>query len=237
VRCRSVGAYVGAYEATCSVGAIVDRPELRNFFGAENGFGALPIEDTWQIGTQMTQPGLNDFQMHSSLVKVADSVFVGVLLDAQRDGLLDCAARTGVSYAFEDWQVAFRDWAYSGLQRGGYGGSAGNRIAYGESAVSAWLEIQRTAFVAFASPLDACANRTGVAIANEAAAAGQGLCANQIFNPTSIFAYSNVLTQAHPLCFENSMRAIDPSKNQPNRLRFDRAREFQSLVGTSRLTG
>ena len=28
------------------------------------------------------------------------------------------------------------------------------------------------------------------------------------------------------LCFENSTRAIDSSKNQPNRLRFDRAREF-----------
>ena len=28
-------------------------------------------------------------------------------------------------------------------------------------------------------------------------------------------------TQPLRLCFENSMRAIDPSKNQPNRLRFD----------------
>ena len=28
------------------------------------------------------------------------------------------------------------------------------------------------------------------------------------------------------LCFENSTRAIDSSKNQPNRLRCDRAREF-----------
>ena len=52
------------------------------------------------------------------------------------------------------------------------------------------------------------------------------LCANQIFNPTSMCAYSNVLTQALPPCFENSLRAIDSSKNQPNRLRFDRAREF-----------
>ena len=52
------------------------------------------------------------------------------------------------------------------------------------------------------------------------------LCANQIFNPTSMCAYANVLTRALPPCFENSLRAIDSSKNQPNRLRFDRAREF-----------
>jgi hypothetical protein len=37
-------------------------------------------------------------------------------------------------------------------------------------------------------------------------------------------AYSNAPTHALRLCFENS-RAIDSSKNQPNRLRFDRARE------------
>jgi hypothetical protein len=46
----------------------------------------------------------------------------------------------------------------------------------------------------------------------------EGPRANQIFNPTSMCAYSNALTRALPLCFENSMRAIDPSKNQPNRL-------------------
>ena len=33
------------------------------------------------------------------------------------------------------------------------------------------------------------------------------------------------------------MRAIDPSKNQPNRRRCDRARACQRLVGTFRLTG
>merc|ERR1712091_63306 len=55
---------------------------------------------------------------------------------------------------------------------------------------------------------------------------GTNLCANQIFNPTSMCAYSNALTRALPPCFENSLRAIDSSKNQPNRLRFDRAREF-----------
>ena len=48
---------------------------------------------------------------------------------------------------------------------------------------------------------------------------------NQIFNPTSMWAYSNSSTHALRLCFENSMRAIDSSKNQPNRRRFDRARE------------
>ena len=51
-------------------------------------------------------------------------------------------------------------------------------------------------------------------------------CANQIFNPTSMCAYANVLTLALPPCFENSLRAIDSSKNQPNRRRFGRAREF-----------
>jgi hypothetical protein len=35
-----------------------------------------------------------------------------------------------------------------------------------------------------------------------------------------------VSTRALRLCFENSTRAIDSSKNQPNRLRCDRAREF-----------
>ena len=38
-------------------------------------------------------------------------------------------------------------------------------------------------------------------------------------------------------CFENSTRAIDSSKNQPNRLRFDRAREFSSLVRTTQTSG
>jgi len=45
------------------------------------------------------------------------------------------------------------------------------------------------------------------------------------------------LTQALRLGFENSTRAIDPSKNQPNRLRFDRAREFSSLVRTTQTSG
>ena len=63
------------------------------------------------------------------------------------------------------------------------------------------------------------------------------LRANQIFNPTSMCAHANGLTRALPPCFENLTRAIDPSKNQPNRLRCDRAREFSSLAPTSRLTG
>ena len=36
---------------------------------------------------------------------------------------------------------------------------------------------------------------------------------------------ATVSTQALRPCFENSTRAIDPSKNQPNRLRIDRERE------------
>jgi hypothetical protein len=57
----------------------------------------------------------------------------------------------------------------------------------------------------------------------------------QIFNPTAMCAYSNDST--HPLCFKNSTRAIDSSKSQPNRLRCGRARECQSLVGTSQTGG
>ena len=48
----------------------------------------------------------------------------------------------------------------------------------------------------------------------------------RIFKPTSMCASSNDSDQTLSLCFENSTRAIDPSKNQPNRLRFDGAREF-----------
>jgi hypothetical protein len=58
------------------------------------------------------------------------------------------------------------------------------------------------------------------------AALGNLLCGIQIFNPTSMCAYATVSTQGLLLCFGNSMRAIDSSKNQPNRLRFDRDREF-----------
>ena len=47
-----------------------------------------------------------------------------------------------------------------------------------------------------------------------------------VWNSTSMCAYATVSTQALRSCFENSTRAIDSSKNQPNRLRFDRAREF-----------
>ena len=52
-------------------------------------------------------------------------------------------------------------------------------------------------------------------------------------NPTSMCAYATLSTQALRPCFENSTRAIDPSKNQPNRLRCDRAREFSSLARTT----
>ena len=70
-----------------------------------------------------------------------------------------------------------------------------------------------------------------------ATALGDQLCANQIFNPTSMCAYATVSMQALRPGFENSTRAIDPSKNQPNRLRFDRAREFSSLVRTTQTSG
>jgi hypothetical protein len=79
--------------------------------------------------------------------------------------------------------------------------------------------------------------RRRVVVAGDRAEVDRDLCANQIFNPTSMCAYSNVLTRALPPCFENSLRAIDSSKNQPNRLRFDRAREFSRLAPTSQLTG
>ena len=49
----------------------------------------------------------------------------------------------------------------------------------------------------------------------------EGLRGFQIFNPTSMCAYSNASTHALLPRFENSTRAIDSSKNQPNRLRFD----------------
>ena len=46
----------------------------------------------------------------------------------------------------------------------------------------------------------------------------RGLCGFQSFGPTSMCAYSNGLDPALWSCFENSTRAIDSSKNQPNRL-------------------
>ena len=57
----------------------------------------------------------------------------------------------------------------------------------------------------------------------------------QIFNPTSMCASST--TRGVLPCFENSTRAIDPSRNRPNRRRRDRARAFRSSAPTSRLTG
>ena len=48
---------------------------------------------------------------------------------------------------------------------------------------------------------------------------------------------SNGLHQTLRLCFESSTRAIDSSTNQPNRLRCDRAREFQSWSGRPSSSG
>ncbi|KAK7249797.1 hypothetical protein SO694_00004749 [Aureococcus anophagefferens] len=72
------------------------------------------------------------------------------------------------------------------------------------------------------TPVQASANRL-LAERLGAKIRGTLVCRNQIFNPTSMCAYATVSTQAFRLCFENSTRAIDSSKNQPNRLRFDRA--------------
>jgi len=50
-------------------------------------------------------------------------------------------------------------------------------------------------------------------------------CGNHVFNSTSMCAYATVSMLSPQFCFENSTRVIDSSKNQPNRLRFDRAGE------------
>ena len=50
-------------------------------------------------------------------------------------------------------------------------------------------------------------------------------------------AESNGVDRILRPCFEDSTRENDSSKNLPNRLRCDRAREFRSLAPTSRLTG
>ena len=60
---------------------------------------------------------------------------------------------------------------------------------------------------------------------------------DQTFNPTSTCAESNGVDRTLRPCFEGLTRENDSSKNQPNRLRCDRAREFRSLAPTSRQTG
>jgi glutamate-1-semialdehyde 2,1-aminomutase len=54
---------------------------------------------------------------------------------------------------------------------------------------------------------------------------GLNLRGTRIFNPTSMCAYATVSMRALRPCFENSTRAIDSSKSQPNRLRCGRDRE------------
>ena len=49
---------------------------------------------------------------------------------------------------------------------------------------------------------------------------------NDIFDPTSMWACSTVVTRVLRPCFENSTRAIEWFNNQPIRLRRDRAREL-----------
>ena len=60
---------------------------------------------------------------------------------------------------------------------------------------------------------------------------GAVLCRIQIFNTTSMCAYATALTRALRRCFENSRRAIDSPKDQPNRLRCDR--DFHTGTETS----
>ena len=63
-----------------------------------------------------------------------------------------------------------------------------------------------------------------------------GTARHQIFNPTSMCAYSTVSMRFLVRSVESSMRENDPSKNQPKRRRFDGARELRSLATTSQLT-
>ena len=89
------------------------------------------------------------------------------------------------------------------------------------SAVGWSFPLAPSAGVFAAAPSRGAAARPAVVLAH-----GFLLRGIQIFNPTSMCAYATVSTQVLRLCFKNSTRAIDSSKNQPNRLRFDRARGF-----------
>ena len=62
------------------------------------------------------------------------------------------------------------------------------------------------------------ARLTSVPMANAYWATRDQLCGFRSFNPTSMCAYSNDLDRTLWSYFENSTRAIDSPKNQPNRL-------------------
>lgn len=109
-----------------SIGVIAGNVgSVSNIVAAENGFGLLPADD-WDVKPQkFFTPNLD---LHADLTKVEDSIFVGVLLDLQRLGFKpDCDDWTGVQYGFEEHWISFRDWNYTGIQRGAFGGKKGDR--------------------------------------------------------------------------------------------------------------
>ena len=64
------------------------------------------------------------------------------------------------------------------------------------------------------------------------------LCGNQNIQATfNFFVFSNGYANETYPNFDISTRGERSSKNQPNRLRFDRARDFRSLVGTPQTSG
>ena len=169
-----------------SVGIAADTQVISNVLLAENGIGLMPVATPWQAGAQKTTGGMKEFDPHSALQEVKESVFVGVLLDLQRKGSGDCVDWTGVKMSFEDWNVYFRDWDYLGIARGGFGGSRGERLVYGVALPDAKLDVHDAVFVAYSSPRDTCIvawtknqvpvgyKRQGVAFGTEAAALGHG---------------------------------------------------------------
>lgn len=157
-----------------SMGVVVgDVGSVSNIVAVENGFGLIPAAD-WDFKPQeFFTPNLD---LHADLTLVEDSIFVGVLLGLQDIGFqTDCDSWTGVEYGFEEYWVSFRDWDYTGIQRGAFGGNVGDRIAYDVGAVDGkWLEVRRCAFVAYSNRTDECTHRQGVAISNEASIVGRG---------------------------------------------------------------
>lgn len=134
-----------------SIGVIAgDVGSVSNIVAAENGFGLIPAAN-WDVKPQkLFKPSLD---LHADITRIEDSMFVGVLLDLQGIGFeADCDDWTGVEYGFDEHWISFRDWNYTGIQRGAYGGKKGDRIAYDDGAVDGkWLEIRRVIFVAYSN--------------------------------------------------------------------------------------
>jgi len=150
-------------------------------------------------------------------------------LDGSLHGLLDGSLH-GLRRARDGSLHGLLDGSLRGLRSGGGGGD--------DAARHSPLSLPRHA-LATGESLDASDHFRGDAMARalpetslrrarefDDSSHRSALCGNQIFNPTSMCAYATVSTRGFLPCFENSTRAIDPSKNQPNRLRCDRAREF-----------